>query len=94
MECQIWAKKFINLHGQIENPNYFLLLKKRYILHDFRFRVLFECNYDTFPRVLRKILPKDIFEDVCTYNRKLKKENNTMYFHTPPELFTSLVSFD
>lgn len=78
-DLDVWTSKFMSLHRQIENPQYFILLKKRYILQDVRFNILMNCHYSMFPRSLRKRLPRDIFEDVLNYDVRVKKQYGPMY---------------
>lgn len=78
-EVEVWASKIMSLHRQIENPQYFLLLKKRYALQDIRFKEVMESQYHVCPRALRKRLPRDIFEDVQEYD--IRVQNQYIDYH-------------
>jgi hypothetical protein len=56
---EVWANSF---------------MKKLCAVHDLSFPELFECSYNSLPRALRKKLPKDIFDDVCKYDKKAREE--------------------
>ena len=81
---EVWASKIISLHRQIENPFYFILLKKKYVMQDFRFKEVLESTYQMCPRRLRQRVPRDIFEDVQDYY--LRIQNQLMDSHL---LFTN-----
>lgn len=73
-DVDVWASKMISLHRQIENPQYFILLKKRYVMQDIRFKEVMENQYHMCLRAFRKRVPRDIFEDVQEYDIRVQNQ--------------------
>lgn len=78
-DVEVWASKIMSLHRHIENPQYFLSLKKHYVTQDFRFKEVMEKQYHMCQRALRTRVPRDIFEDVQEYD--IRVQNQYVEYH-------------